>query len=148
MPGSSLFAGDAAETALINRRLDPKSQRDCSLVREDVYRFVINTYEKFYPGVQEWYRAKIITGFLAGSRIIHVVQRGNDNGIVGLSISKISDKRYDKLCSFLILPEARNTGIGTQLMGATLASLSRQSGTKPIVMTLPEDRATEPTDHK
>ncbi len=127
-------------------RLSACSPEDVAFVKDALRQFVISTYYAYYPNIEDWYLEKVIPGFLGGSRTIHVVRSSTAKPVYGVSITKRSDKDYDKICSFFLAPEARRLGIGTRLMECTLAALRSPTDRKPVLITVPEDRATEEAD--
>lgn len=108
----------------------------------DLYDFKIEVYKKFYPKVENWYENKLIPDFYKGSRVVRIVRK--DSNIYGMSIIRVSpENSYNKLCTFFLLPEARNAGIGKELMKLTLLDEKLLSSKKRIKVTIPEERATE-----
>lgn len=125
------------------RSLNPRVNADLEFVNAVLRRFMIRNFQRYYPDVNQWYDKKVVRGFISGMRFIHVASRGADQAIVGVVIGKLSRKPYNKICSFLIVPEFRGGGVGKRLMSGMLSLLAERSKGKPTVITVPEERATE-----
>jgi GNAT superfamily N-acetyltransferase len=123
-------------------KLNNTSNNHQRIVLFDLYDFKLEVYKKYYPKVEDWWETKLIPDFYNNKRIIRVVRKGSN--IFGLSILRISPNyRFDKLCTFFLLPEARRNGIGTELMQQTLQDENLLFSNKLLNVTIPEERAVE-----
>jgi GNAT superfamily N-acetyltransferase len=65
-----------------------------------------------YPGIQDWYINKVLTGERDGTRRIVRIYR--DNKLVALGIGK-REKSEKKICTVRVLPEYSRQGIGSEI---------------------------------
>lgn len=125
-------------------RLQPQHSEDMLLVRELLFVFIERHLGLYYPDIGYWYHQKVLPGFAAGNRIIHVVWDGQI--ISGVSILKLAQipSKPDKISSFYLLPTLRRRGIGAMLMQRTLEA--SQCKIKAVLITVPEERLAENTE--
>lgn len=111
----------------------------------DIYRFMYDYYKKYYPGFRDWYFNKLVPGFHAGNRIIYTIQDVSASNYYGIAILKksISANRANKICSFFLLSEAKNNGLGSSLMSALIDDLYLCYSNPNLIITVPEERLFE-----
>lgn len=88
--------------------------------------------ENTYPGIDLWFKKKVIPGLTDKSRRGYIIYEGNVP-IAG-TVLKLSD--HAKLCSLRVRPEYCGKGIGTALFGIVAQEVSQISDT--IHFTAPE----------
>ena len=122
-------------------KLSFSSQADNKLVKSELFYYMLNNFQQFYPGFSEWYKTKVISGFEFGKRIIYVVKE--NYSIRGVAILRISDKtnKSNKICSFYVDKDIRTGGIGTQFIRKILEETL--SYPQDIIITVPEERLLE-----
>ena len=83
-----------------------------SLVNND-FEEIIYECDDLYPGIDLWYKKRVLPGFVDGSRLGHIVY-DSGNPVAG-AITKLS--YHSKICSLRVRHEARGKGIGSALFG-------------------------------
>jgi GNAT superfamily N-acetyltransferase len=74
-----------------------------------------------YPGIDVWYRAKVVPGLRDGTRTLLRIER--DGNLVGLGIAKCeADER--KICTVRVAPSHAGRGIGIRLFDGLLKWLN------------------------
>lgn len=123
-------------------KLDYKCIDHQLIVFSDLYKFMIDFYKKYYPKFENWYFRKVFSEFVKNERTIYLVK--NESNLYGVSIIRKSEDNYrnNKICSFFLLPEIRNNGIGKQLILKSKEEFSNIHN-KPILITVPEERMFE-----
>lgn len=84
---------------------------------------LIEMCDDLYPGIDKWYKKKVVSGLSEMTRTAYVIHE--DNKPVGASIIKLEDSA--KICSFRVLPDAEEKGYGKLLM-ALIARDIRKCG--------------------
>lgn len=92
--------------------------------------------EATYPGFRSWYWTKVIPGIGRGER--NILIRRLDAQVAGVAITKRTC-RETKLCTLWVAPTARSTGVGRELMQASLDWL----GNDTPLFTVPAERIDE-----
>jgi Acetyltransferase (GNAT) family len=70
-----------------------------------------------YPGIEQWYRSKVVPGLRTGARKLLPIER--DNQLVGLGIAKIeADER--KICTVRVAPSHVGRGVGLRIFDGLL----------------------------
>lgn len=93
--------------------------------------------EDLYPGIDLWWRHKVLPDLIAGGRLCHVAVEGGT--VVGVSISK---PRWPvaKFCTLRVEESHRGRGIGVDLIRSTLRDLGvLTSGCKSVRFTMAEE---------
>ena len=121
-------------------RLRPTIGADRAFVSDGLFQFMNPVFSERYPGFNNWYKNKLIPGFLTDERIIFSIL---DKGPLGVSILKAQPRKAPgvKLSSFYIAPEIRGMGFGRQMLAATCAFVD-QEHCGPVVVTVPEESLT------
>lgn len=70
-----------------------------------------------YPGIDRWYRQKVVPGLRDGSRMLVRIER--DNMLVGLGIGKIEHGER-KICTVRVAPSHAGRGIGVRIFDSLL----------------------------
>lgn len=122
-------------------QLIPTDPKHNLLVENDLLEFLYRErLTTLYPDFSQWYKEKVMPGFLRGERLIHIVRQ--DNNIYGLSIVKLSPNET-KLCNLVVDVNVRGKGIGRRLLESTLAVAKevvlKQGYSPQLTATLPKD---------
>jgi ribosomal protein S18 acetylase RimI-like enzyme len=70
-----------------------------------------------YPGIESWFRCKVVPGLRTGSRLLRRVERHGQ--LVGLAIGK-REPGENKICSVRIAPSYFGRGLGVRLFDEVL----------------------------
>lgn len=70
-----------------------------------------------YPGIETWYRSKVVPGLRNGTRCVLPVER--DGQLVGIGIAK-NEPDERKICTVRVAPTHANRGIGVRLFDGLL----------------------------
>ena len=70
-----------------------------------------------YPGIDQWFRIKVVPGLRQGTRLILPIERNGD--LVGLGIAK-NEGGERKICTVRVAPGHANRGIGVRLFDSLL----------------------------
>ncbi len=71
-----------------------------------------------YPGIETWFRYKVVPGIYDGSRFLYRVER--QGRLVGLGIAKRADGER-KICTVRIAPEYAGKGFGLRIFDSLLS---------------------------
>ena len=74
-----------------------------------------------YPGIEAWYRAKVVPGLRTGTRTLKRVER--DGRLIGLGIAKTELGEF-KICSVRVDPTYANRGVGVRIFDGLLKWLN------------------------
>lgn len=134
------------------RRISSANQQEMKTEKEliNIYSFMYEYYKDFYPNFTEWFNNKVIKDFYSGDRTIYLVENSMGNNYYGVSIVRKSllPIHVNKICSFLLLNEARDNGLGTELMNMIIDDLSIDNFDRDILITVPEERLFESYTNK
>ena len=101
-------------------RTDWSSAPTLSIAEAEALAFLLPLSED-YPGIEHWYRAKVVPGLRHGTR--HLLRVERDGELVGLGIAKNeADER--KICTVRVAPHYANRGVGVRLFDGLLKWLS------------------------
>jgi len=78
---------------------------------EEVLRFLL-PLSADYPGIENWFRRKVVPGLRVGERYIHRVER--DGQLIGVGIAKNSETEK-KICTVRVMPEHFGRGAGVRI---------------------------------
>lgn len=70
-----------------------------------------------YPGIEQWYRTKVIPGVRNGTRVLVNIERQGD--LVGLGIAKNEGGEH-KICTVRVAPEHSGRGVGPRIFDTLL----------------------------
>lgn len=70
-----------------------------------------------YPGIESWFRSKVVPGLRKQERYIHRVER--DGQLIGVGIAKNGAKEK-KICTVRVLPEHFGRGAGVRIFDSLL----------------------------
>jgi hypothetical protein len=70
-----------------------------------------------YPGIEDWFRRKVVPGLRSGSRLLRRVERHGQ--LVGIAIGK-REPEENKICTVRIAPSYFGRGIGVRLFDEVL----------------------------
>ncbi len=93
---------------------------------------LINQCEDLYPGIDNWYKKKVVPGIEDKERTAYIIY--NNSEPVGATI--LRKGQHPKLCSLRILPKAEKGGLGTLLMGLVARDLRHYA--KDVHFTIPD----------
>ncbi|SCB53010.1 GNAT family N-acetyltransferase [Rhizobium lusitanum] len=74
-----------------------------------------------YPGIERWYRTKVVPGLRTGERYLHRVERGGE--LVGVGIAK-KDSNEKKICTVRVSHDHFGRGIGVRIFDNLLRWLN------------------------
>ena len=87
-------------------------------------------FSDYYPNFKKWWDDKVMPGITNGERMVFCAYR--DTKIVGFMVLKRTVEE-NKICSFYVLPEYRQSGVGTFMMRVATEILSDK-----LIITVPE----------
>jgi hypothetical protein len=92
--------------------------RDCLLLpaERDVLSFLL-PLSPDYPGIDQWFMAKVVPGFREGTRLLLRVER--EGALVGLGIGK-NEPDEKKICTVRIAPNFAGRGMGMRIFDGLL----------------------------
>ncbi len=89
-----------------------------------------------YPGFERWFRGKVHVGIAGGRRRVFVV--GPHWAPLAIAIAK-RERAENKLCTLWVAPQARGSGVGSDLVEEVFDWL----GDRSPLLTVPSERFTE-----
>ncbi len=89
-----------------------------------------------YPGIENWFRSKVVPGLKNGSR--HLVRVHREGRLVALGIGK-KELGENKICTVRVAPDFIGRGLGLRIFG----SLMDWMGSDQPLATVSEDRLPE-----
>lgn len=127
-PGQSFFSGFLANPAEAPvARIAPEWH---GLVEE-----FLGESAGLYPGIEHWWRSKVIPGLNGPSRVCRMV--AVDGKVAAIAIAKYG-RQSSKLCTLRVRPEFRSAGYGQSLLRSVLVSLM-EAGTEKVHFTISEE---------
>lgn len=96
----------------------------------------LSSVSSYYPNFKEWLFFTFNKGLRSGERKILLAHNGAD--ICAVSLLKATDHE-NKICTFFVLPEFRERGLGRALMNRSLCELSGKSS----IITVAQERHSE-----
>lgn len=78
----------------------------------------IEYLKMYYPNIRQWYFNTFARGFISGSREI-LIAKDNDGELAGFALLKHSSSE-NKICTFFICPNYRESGLGKKLFPIAL----------------------------
>ena len=101
---------------------------------------LVCTCEPLYPGIDLWFKRKVLPDLLDGAREAFVCD--HDSSLVGAYIIKHKSASRIKICLMRVLPHVRSCGFGREM----LSNIVGQHIGKEIYFTAPEPIALEYKD--
>lgn len=117
----------------INNYLEKSKEEEFISITKEIYKLTKHLNE-LYPGYKDWFYNKQIKGCLKQDRNIIFVKNISGKIIAVSCLKKDNEER--KICTFFVMDEYNNQGIGNILMKASIGYLET---TKPLI-TLTEDK--------
>lgn len=77
-----------------------------------------------YPGIERWFREKVVPGLRTGNRFLLRVERNGQ--LVGVGIAKQEDEEK-KICTVRVAPEHFGRGLGIRIFDGLLRWLDEDS---------------------
>lgn len=95
---------------------DWMNDREMSVEAREALQFILPLSDD-YPGIERWFRNKVVPGLYDGSR--HLLRVERDGKLVGLGIAK-STEEEQKICTVRIAPEYAGRGMGVRIFDGLL----------------------------